>query len=533
MNVLQKALAKMIFGGESWYNENGPYLETKESAAGSAIVATKVGQPQWSERDFLNFAKEGYVENAIAYRCIQLISQSAAAVPILTMNGKIAQDKSPITALINRPSPNSSGSELIESIVGYLKISGNAYVESVRPSRLNVAPKELYSHRPDRIKVIPGRFGLPQGFQYDVNGQIKIWDIDPVTGKGPMLQLKTFNPVDDWYGLSPMEAAAKSIDQHNEAAGHNMATLQNSAVPSGALTFKPLIHDGKVISAPQPVIEAAQKHLMDRHQGARNAGRPLVTNGDVTWTSFAQSMEEMQLSESMLDSARNICNVFGVPFILLVPGQSTYNNVREAKLALYEETVLPTLDWVLDHFNTWLVPQFPDAGDSFLKADKDSLDALSIRREENRKTYIDLFDKKLVKRNEVREELGWEPISDRSDFDPQAHEVTAITSLISSNKLSAETGWRQLAKWGILPMELSTPEGAADEHERLDAQNEASMAANGLLGLSEDPETGEPLDPTTGKPTTQGGVSVVPPGTNEKPGGSLPAPVPFRKPAAA
>lgn len=532
MNRLQKALAKMIFGSEPWYGDSGPYFETKESAAGRAVVATKVGQPQWSDRDYLHFATEGYIENAIAYRCIQLTAQAAAAVPILAMTGKKAQDKSPILDLINKPSPNSSGSELMESIVSYLRISGNAYVESVRPSRLSAPPKELYSHRPDRIKVIPGRYGLPEGFQYDANGTTITWAVDPVTGKGPMLQMKTFNPRDDWYGLSPMEAAAKSVDQHNEAANHNMATLQNSAVPSGALTFKPITFEGKVVSAPQPTIDAAQKRLEDFHHGSRNAGKPFVTNGNVDWVSFAQTMEEMQLSESMLDSARNICNVFGVPFILLVPGQSTYNNVREAKLALYEETVLPVLDFVLDHFNSWLVPQFEAEAATELKADKDSLDALSIRREENRKTYMDLFDKKLVKRNEAREELGWDPIDDRPDFDPQAHEVTAVTALMNAGKLSAETGWKQLALWGILPKELAEDGGAADEQERLDAQNEASMA-NGLLGLSEDPETGEPLDPTTGKPKAPGGVSVVPGGPKKKPGGSPPAPVPFKKPAAA
>ena len=34
---------------------------------------------------------------------------------------------------------------------------------------------------------------------------------NPLTGETPILHLKLFNPIDDWHGLSPMEAAAYSI----------------------------------------------------------------------------------------------------------------------------------------------------------------------------------------------------------------------------------------------------------------------------------------------------------------------------------
>lgn len=507
MNRIQRALAKAILG-----------IDIKTSAAGPAIVATHQGTPIWPTRDYAHFAKEGYLENAIAFRCIQLIAQSAAAIKLGIADGgkKLDQPDHPILDLMNHPSPNATGSELIEAIFSYVKIAGNAYIEGVTPSRAGATPKELYSLRPDRMKVIPGRGGLAMQYQYDVNGTSIKWDVDPVTGAGPILHLKAFHPTDDWYGLSAMQPAAYSIDQHNEASKHNFAVLQNGAVPSGALTFVPIAHEGQIMMAPQTVVDEAEKKLIERHGGARNSGKPMVTNGKVEWVEFSQNMEELQLNESKLETARDICTSFGVPHILIIPGQSTYNNNREAKLALYEETVLPLFDWLLDHLNVWLTPQF---GSDKLRliADLDELDALSPRRDEKRKSYLELFDKKLLKRNEVREGLNYDEITDRPDFDPQNFEVTAVTALMSASKLSNETGWKVLAKWGILPEELGTDQGAKDEQERLDAQSEAAMS--GMLGLEVDPVTGEPIDPT----------QTTPPG-GPKPPEQLPAPA--KKPSA-
>ncbi len=83
--------------------------------------------------------------------------------------------------------------------------------------------------------------------------------MDPVTGEGPILHLKTFHPLSDWYGMSAVEPAAYAVDRHNEAGAHNMAVLQNGAVPSGALIFKPLSINGQAHSAPPEIIMKAEE----------------------------------------------------------------------------------------------------------------------------------------------------------------------------------------------------------------------------------------------------------------------------------
>lgn len=79
-------------------------------------------------------------------------------------------------------------------------------------------------------------------------------------------------------------------------------------------------------------------------------------------------------------AARDIALAFGVPPQLLgIPGDNTYSNLAEARLGLWEQTVIPLLDNLCDALNAWLVPQF----DSRLRltCDLDSVPALAIRRE--------------------------------------------------------------------------------------------------------------------------------------------------------
>lgn len=414
---------------KSWKNPFSWFRpETKASASGVAVSAFGAGQPVWSERDYVSFAKEAYLRNAIAFRCIAMKAQAAASIPFLLNDGSDKEiDKHPMLDLLKRPAPGYTQSWLIESLITYMDLSGQSYLERVGPNRKNAPPRELWSLRPDRMKVIAGTNGIPQGFRYEVNGRQINWQVDPVTGDSDILHIRRFNPVNDWYGMSLVEPAAFAVDRHNEAGAHNMSVLQNSATPSGAMVFKPVIQDGQAVSAPKEVIEAAEKRLMERYSGATNAGKPMTLGGNVDWVSFGMTMEQLQLTESKLDAARDICITFGVPIELLLPGQSTFNNKREAKLEFYEETVLPEAKKIIDHLNIWLAPRFGD--NLLLKPNLDEIEALSLRREIRQKNTLELYKGNVIGRDEARSALQFEPEPDM----PQ-HKVDGpvLTSLVNA-----------------------------------------------------------------------------------------------------
>ena len=450
-------------------------LERKASATGTAVSYWTQGQPVYTPRNYDEFAREAYVRNAVAHRCIAMIAQAAASVPFMAVDGRSGDelDGHPALALLGRPNPMEPGAALMERFVSFYLIAGNAYLEAVGPSP-KAPPREVWALRPDRMRVVPGPQAMPVRYEYEANGITVRFDVDPVTGRSPIMHLAAFNPIDDFYGLSSVDPASYAIDRHNEAAHHNMAVLQNGATPSGAMVFKPVTVDKEIFNAPDTAIKRAEERIAERYSGSGNAGRPMVFGGNVEWQSFGMTMEQLQLVESKLDAARDICIAFGVPIALLLPGQTTYNNVREAKLAFYTDTVIPLTERVRDALNSWLMPRYDDR--TRLVLDLDEIEALAPLREIRQQQTIALYGAGLIGLDEARGALQWGPADERiraelmlaRRADAATKLAAAFTSDINAGVFD-ETALRtaraaQLAEAGIYPAaERLAVDPAADE----------------------------------------------------------------------
>lgn len=425
----------------------GRQREAKASEAGAAIAAYFLHNPVWTPRNYEKLSDEAYVRNAVAYRCVKLIASSAAAVPWLLSDrtGKEIEQH-PLLNLLTRPAPMIGGHSLFEAFYAYELLAGNTYLEAVGPD--GKPPRELWNLRPDRTKVIAGQYGLPEGYEYEANGQRKRWAVDPMTGQGAILHVKEFHPLNDWYGLSRVEPAAYGIDRHNAASAHNKALLDNGARPSGALIFEPIkMADGTVQPAPEPVIKAAEKALAEK-SGVADRGRAFVFGGSVKWEEMGISPRDMDFAAGKEDAARDICTSFGVPHILIVPGQSTYNNVREAKLELWEDTILPLIDKAVDALDAWLTPQFGEG--LKLGVDLDEISALEPRREAKRKSIVELLDKGVIDDDEAREALQYGP---RPDTAVKKIDAPVLTALIKGAATEGGVAplYRYLISVGLLP----------------------------------------------------------------------------------
>jgi HK97 family phage portal protein len=139
----------------------------------------------------------------------------------------------------------------------------------------------------------------------------------------PVLHLTFFNPVDDDYGMRPLEAAAVAVDTHNAAAAWNKTLLDNAARPSGALVYDGA--DGMMLTDRQH--ERIKRAFAEQYQGAANAGRPLVLEGGLDWKPMSLTPRDMDFLQAKHAAAREIALVFGVPPMLLaIPDDNTYSN---------------------------------------------------------------------------------------------------------------------------------------------------------------------------------------------------------------
>ncbi len=347
-------------------------LRTPRRVERKLLAWHALGRPVWPMRDPAAFAREGYARNAIAYRCVRMIAEAAASAPL-----KVGPDNHPLARLLARPNPEQTGVELLEAFYGHLQVAGNAYLEAA--SLDEAAPSELYVLRPDRMSVIPGADGWPVGWEHRVGSNVRRFERDPITSEAPILHLKLFNPADDHYGLSPMEAAAFSIDIHNSGGAWNKALIDNAARPSGALVFTGA---GGADRLSEEQFQRLKQELEDTHVGAANAGRPMLLEGGLEWQPMSLSPADMDFAEARHGAARDIALAFGVPPMLLgIPGDNTYSNYREANLAFWRQTALPLAQKAARGIEAWIGDRWLEAGPTAVSVDVENVPALTIERE--------------------------------------------------------------------------------------------------------------------------------------------------------
>ena len=362
--------------------------------------------------DYRKIAKEGYQENAIVFRCVNEIAQGASAVELCVYQGDMKLDSHPLISLLQRPNPQFAGNEYFQALYSFLLLSGNSYAVY---SLVNSQPRELHLLRPDRMKIIPGKTQIPSAFEYVIDGRVvNRYDVDSETGMSDVKHFKMWNPLDDYYGLSPIQAASFDIDQHNMAAKHNLSLLMNGARPSGAVIFKPKDESGMSLQLSDSQRQQLMSDLNMRFSGSQNAGRPMLLEGDFDWKEMGLSPKDMDFLELKNMSARDIALCFGVPSQLVgVPDSQTYNNVSEARLALYEDTIIPLIRRVESDMNEWLAPRFGD--DISIRYDIDSIPAMAERRKKTYENVVTAVREGIISRNEARERLGYEPINGGDD----------------------------------------------------------------------------------------------------------------------
>jgi HK97 family phage portal protein len=373
--------------------------EAKASRAAPMFAFTGPASPRWMERSHAALCREGYERNPIVHRVVRLIAEAAASVPLEVQDEAAMAGTHPLTALLARPNGRQARAAFLEAVYGHLLLAGNAYIEAVA---LAGRVRELHVLRPDRMRVVPGPEGWAEAYDYEVGGRTTRFPMaeEPLP---PILHLTLFHPMDDHYGLSPMQAAAVAVDLHNAAGQWNKALLDNAARPSGALVYAA---DGANLSDEQ--FERLKQELETGFQGAANAGRPMLLEGGLDWRSLSLSPQEMDFVAAKAAAAREIALAFGVPPLLLgLPGDNTHANYAEANRAFWRQTVLPLVLRTAESLTHWLQPAF--GGTARLVADVDAIEALASDRSAR---WAAVREAPFLTINEKREALDYAPLAD-------------------------------------------------------------------------------------------------------------------------
>jgi HK97 family phage portal protein len=389
--------------------KNNLNLEHKEAPR----VHMQQTTPYHNRQDnYRSYAKEGYQQNAVVFKCVNEISNAAASINFKVYQGDVELEQHPLLSLLKKPNPIQAGNEYFQSLYAYILLSGNSFAIS---STAGGVPSELHLLRPDRVEIIPSNTAIPKGYNYTLNGKVvKTYDADPFTGQSEVKHFKTWNPLDDYLGMSPLMAASIDVDQHNLIAKHNIALLVNGARPSGAVIFKPTDTSG----APMMMSDVQRKQIKDdldrRMSGVNNSGKPMLLEGDFDWKEMGMSPKDMDFLQNKHMAAKDIALCFGIPSqIIGIPDSQTYSNIQEARLAMYEETIIPLAMRVCNDLNEWLSPSYGD--DIRIDYDYDSIPAMVERRKRVYENVTAAVREGIITRNEARDRLGLMPIDGGND----------------------------------------------------------------------------------------------------------------------
>jgi HK97 family phage portal protein len=338
----------------------------------------------WNPENDETFINKGYRYNSTVYSIVNLITKAASTIPFVVYEVKKQNDLARYKALtssgfdasvmhkaqqirkhslveldhtelhevLKRPNPAQSYNAFIQEIIAFGKLTGNRYIFGIAPDTgMNKGKyKELYVLPSQNMEIHSGGIMQPvKEYTLSYNGTYRIAADD-------VCHIKDFNPYYDGtgshlYGMSPLHSGLRVLQANNEAVTTGVKYLQNQTA-RGVL----MSEEGDLSEEQARMLKQKFK---EQNQGADKAGDLVITPKKLSWINFGLTTSDLSLIEQYNASIKDLCNIYSVPVQLLNnTDASTYNNMKEAKKALYQNAVIPELIKIREELNRWLTPKY-------------------------------------------------------------------------------------------------------------------------------------------------------------------------------
>jgi HK97 family phage portal protein len=382
-------------------------IPERKVAVGATIQTWEDGTPQSPRgaynQSYFNYAKDGYSTNEVVYACVEELSTSAAEPRIAAchlVNGKPEHiEGHPVVDLFEHPNPYTSRFTLIASLIMYRAVAGTAYLEKVRSASGKVV--ELWPLRPDRMWVIPDRDKHIRGWEYRLGAETFFLRPEDV------IQFKTRNPLDDWYGLPPLAACAGRVDTDNFMRAFTGSFFRNAGVPAGLLTLT------------KQTTETERRLIQNRFRnetgGPGNWHSLLVLDdmAEAKYTPMGVPLGGSGLVMPDLEeiTSSRIAMVYGVPLeligarISMLHGNRT--TMKEARATFWDETLSPIYQEMAADLTRGMAPEYADV--DYLEFDLSTVGALQEDQDaKHNRIRADMLAG-IISVQEARTKLGEEP----------------------------------------------------------------------------------------------------------------------------
>jgi len=322
-------------------------LETKATFA-EGIARSMDGRPVFSPWSMERAVKEGVKSTVWVYACVNKIASAVASVPVMVVDSSTEEplESHPLQLLLDKPNAFWSRQDFFEWLTQHLLLSGNGYIaKNGVMIGSNMVVAELWLLPPDQMAPVPDRTEYISHYVRRVDGQEKVIPAEEIA------QLMLSDPSNPYLGMSPMMAAARTVDTEVEAVTWNKVALQNRAVADGMVSFAQPLSD--------TAYKQARLRVREQHMGSRNARVPWVMGNEARWVKMSETAVEMDFINSRKLLREEICAVFGVPPVLVgILDRATYANYETARRVFWQDTVMTFLSNLADGLTLALAADF-------------------------------------------------------------------------------------------------------------------------------------------------------------------------------
>lgn len=336
------AMAKMIGGG---FSSSGLFRTIKYTDA----------------------VEDAYKAVVWVYACVRTISDACALPGWKAYNVGKDGVLTPLPGheleeLFNNPNPYTSGADLIRDWAIDLQLAGLSYWETVF---VQGKPYRLYRIRPDHLKPVPDSKHLVAEYEFQPGGTSTNIKFSPAE----IVSFRYVDPLDPLGAIAPVEAARRVIQTQNSAEVWNKAIFDNMAVPGGVLEIPAEVLDTETR-------QNVKAELLENYTRAY-VGTPMVLWGGMKWSPMSLDHTKLDFSKQSEEHKLAICAVMRVPPALVGANPDpTYSNHGTSRIALWEDLIIPHLDWLQGRINQRIAPFFSKDGKVQLRYDLSNIPAM-------------------------------------------------------------------------------------------------------------------------------------------------------------
>lgn len=261
--------------------------------------------------------------------------QTRAAKHFTPVGRKAAEDVTEITAghplleLLDHVNPWMTGPELIECMVLWQELTGDAYLY-VEPGPLGV-PKNLWPLSSALMKVVPDKTDFISGYLYGNNSR------DTIAFKpDEIIHCKYYNPDTPYYGLGVIEAAfgAVSLLQAEQR-------FEQSLYDSGGMPDVAIITKQRLSKEDEERLRESWKNKWG--QGRKASGIPAFLSGEVDIKTLSYPPRDTGIEVSKRFSREDVMAAFGVPSTMIQLSEASKAGADAGMYQYLRVTIQPKL----------------------------------------------------------------------------------------------------------------------------------------------------------------------------------------------